>query len=244
MFSMEYRLGASRVNEKGMLRCSGMVDLMQDCSGFQLDTERALNDYFAARGLGMYLASRQIDIRRMPAYGEQLTLKTWIFDCNRFYGCRNTLLLDQSGSLCAASWCIGVFVDLSTARGTRIPQSLLDQVQLEPAYEMPYLSHKLTLPDGSEPWEQLPDRIVDQSMIDRYHHVNNARYFDLGEEALPEGYGYDRVRIAYKIPAKHGERIRPRRLVTEEGCWIALCSEQGKPYAQLLYSQIQDNTLL
>ena len=42
MFSMDYRLGASRVDETGLLRCSGMVDLMQDCSGFQLDTEQAL----------------------------------------------------------------------------------------------------------------------------------------------------------------------------------------------------------
>lgn len=238
MFSMEYRLGASRVDETGLLRCSGMVDLMQDCSGFQLDTEQALNTYFAEHGLGMYLASRQIDIVRMPAYGEQMTLKTWIFDCNRFYGCRNTLLLDAAGEVCAASWCIGVFVDLSTARGTRIPQTLLEQVRLEPAYEMEYLPHKLIVPDASQPWEQLPDRAVDRSMIDRYHHVNKARYFDLGEEALPEGYAYRRVRIAYKTPAKHGALICPRRLTTAEGCWIALCDGQGKPYAQLLYSDI------
>lgn len=47
---MDYRLGASRVDETGLLRCSGMVDLMQDCSGFQLDTEQALNTYLQSMG--------------------------------------------------------------------------------------------------------------------------------------------------------------------------------------------------
>ena len=238
MFSMEYRLGASLVDENGLLRCSGMVDLMQDCSGFQLDTEQVLNAYFAEHGLGMYLASRQVDIHRMPAYGEQLTLKTWIFACNRFYGSRNTLILDQRGELCAASWCTGVFVELATARGTWVPQSLLDQVRLEPAFEMTYLPHKLTPPDASAPWEQLAFRTVDRSMIDRYHHVNNARYFDLGEEALPADYAFDRVRISYKTPAKHGEQICPRRLVTEEGCWVVLCDNVGGTYAQLFYERL------
>ena len=237
MFTLEARVGASQVDAAGLLQYGALLDLMQDCSGFQLDTEAGLNAYFRESNIGMYLASRQIELFRRPAYGERVQLFTSIYDCKRVYGYRNTWMLDADCKVCAASYCIGVFIQLATGRPVRVPDAVIKSVNFAEPYPMPYLPHKLSLPDASAPWQSGTPVPVLSYQIDRYHHMNNARYLDVAAAFLPEGFPCGRIRIAYRMPAKLGDMLYPRICQAAESCMISLTDADGKSYADVEFSQ-------
>ncbi len=237
MHTLEARVGASQVDAAGLLQYGALLDLMQDCSGFQLDTEAGLNAYFRESKIGMYLASRQIELYRRPVYGECVQLFTSIYDCKRVYGYRNTWMLDTDGKVCAASYCIGVFIQLATGRPVRVPDAVIQSVSFAKPYPMPYLPHKLSLPDASAPWQQSAPVPVLSYQIDRYQHMNNARYLDVAAAFLPEECPSGRIRIAYRTPAKLGDMLYPRICRTAESCVISLTDADGKSYADMEFSQ-------
>lgn len=59
--------------------------------------------YFQENHLGMFLAFRQIDVLKLPKYGENITVSTGIYDCKGPYGYRNTVLYDENQTPCIQS---------------------------------------------------------------------------------------------------------------------------------------------
>ena len=79
MFEQKVRVGMGHIGAQNRLKLGAAVDLLQNASWFQMDTEKYLLEYFAEHGLNMYLVARQVDIFRFPSYAEDLTLKAWIY---------------------------------------------------------------------------------------------------------------------------------------------------------------------
>ena len=227
MYEQKHRLGASRTDAQGYLKPGGIIDFMQDCSCFQLDADPTLSAYFRQHGVGMYLASRQIDILRLPRYGEELTVRTFVYACNRLYGHRNTFIYTD-GEPCIKSDCTGVFVDLSSGRPYKMPQEILDAVPMDPQQDMQVLPHKFELPaDG---WQPYPPTPVLRCQIDQNRHVNNARYLDVAAEYLPEDFRYNRIRISYKTPARYGDVFYPATCQKDDVCYVSLADQSDRLY--------------
>lgn len=231
MYKIRTRIGASQTNIDGYFRDSAIIDLMQDCSGFQLDADTGVMPYFLEHNIAMFLVSRQIDILRRPAYGETVTAETSIYGIKQFYGYRNSNIFGEDGKPCILSYAMGAFVSRETGKPVRMPQEMLDTVCLEPQTDMEYLPHKLKFP--KEGWETFAPYPISRFQIDVNHHVNNARYIDIGAEYLPEGFDAKRIRIAYKSPAKLGDVLVPERIITEPGCLIRLRREDGSSVCEM-----------
>ncbi|MBE6854269.1 MAG: acyl-ACP thioesterase [Ruminococcus sp.] len=234
MYEIRTRIGASQTNIDGYFRDSAIVDLMQDCSGFQLEADTGVMPYFMEHNIAMFLVFRQIDILRRPAYGEEVTAQTSIYDLRQLYGFRNSNIFGADGKPCILSYAMGAFVNRETGRPLRMPQEVLDTVRLEPATEMEYLPHKLKFP--KEGWEELAAYTVTRFQIDVNRHVNNARYLDIGAEYLPEGFDAKRICIAYKSPAKLGDILVPERMFVPEGCLIRLRRADGSVVCEIAFT--------
>ncbi len=207
MYEYHIQVGIAQVGPDNRLKPGSAVDLLQNGSFFEMNTNPWLMDYFAEKRLGCFIVSRQLDVRRMPSYGEHLTVRVWVYSVEKFWGHRNTMLYDERGEVCIASSTMGSFVSLETGRPARLSQEVLDRYPTEPPYPMEVLPRRIKLPDAApEPLEPVH---VANSHIDCYGHMNNARYVDLAANCLPPAPDIRRLRVEYKRAAKLGERITP-----------------------------------
>lgn len=234
-FSISKTVGPSHLDSRGQLSIRSLVDFMQDCSIFQLDSEEELARYFKDTNSGMFLSQRQIEILRLPMHGEELTIKTWVYKCNPTYGFRNTNVYDAQGNACVVSSALGVFVDYETGTLIRVPRDIMDTVPIFDAYKMEYLPRKISVPKDIEVREFAPFYVW-KFMIDANNHVNNARYISLAQEYLPDDFIFNSIQVEYLVAARQGEYIYPKRIEEGDGYIILLESEEGKRFSILKFT--------
>lgn len=228
MYRIPARVYVSQTDRNGQLRLDAAVDLLQDCSQMWFESEPALEEYFKACNINQMIAYRQVDVLRMPDYGEQLGVETRIFECRGYYGYRNTSILDEGGTLCLQSWSIGAFVNLDSGRMVRMPNEIAAAVVMDEKLDMPYTDKRVALPEAG--WQPLPPVPVRRSDIDYNRHMNNARYVETAMELLPEGFVPRRLRAEYKLPVAEGAQLYPRMARPAEGrIFLTLDDADGRP---------------
>lgn len=201
MFSFRHTVAAGDVGADGLMRPGTVAMLMQDCSTFQFRRVKKFNDALLKYHMAVFLVSRQVDIARMPAYGEDVEIRTGVYNCKGFYGLRNTTIRDAEGNLCAACFAVGAFVNLDSGKPFVLPKECYtDIVDCEPL-PMEYLPRKITLPSGLTFTEVLRDSVV-PGFLDANCHLNAGRAFDLAVGHL--NYLPHRMRVEYKSQAKPG----------------------------------------
>lgn len=235
-FSTNRTVGPSHLNRKGELAIRSLVDFMQDCSIFQLDSEKELDYYFKANNAGMFLSHRQIKLIRLPLHGEELTIKTWVYQCHQSYGCRNTNVYDEKGEICVASSAIGMFVHYDAGTLMRVPQTIIDTIPIFEPYNMEYLPRKISIPKNIKAKEIEPFYVW-RFLIDANNHVNNARYISLAQEFIPEDFEIRSIRVEYILPAKQGEMIYPKIIELENGYIVDLQSSEGKHFSVVEFTR-------
>lgn len=234
MYKIEKLVSSSHVGPDGKLTLTAAVDFMQDCSFFQINSVPGLMQEFSARNMAMFIVSRQVDIIDMPCFGDLLTVETSVWELNRIFGSRNTVIYDEEGRQRLISYATGAFVSLANGRPAQISEEIVKEVPLEEKIEMEYQSRKIRIP-LTDP--VFPDRIrVLKSHLDHYNHVNNSRYIMMAFEYLPDQFGVKRLRVEYKIPAKYGEEVSPVIYTDDNRKVICLADSNGSSYAVVEFS--------
>jgi acyl-ACP thioesterase len=229
IYEHQIQIGISHIGRDGRLKLGIVMDLLQNATWFQVNTEMAFMEYFEKNHAGMYLISRQIDFLRLPVYGERVTVRSWVQGCDRLYGYRSTALYDQENRLCIGSCAMGTFVDLDRAVPARIPQELVDQIATHPPLDMEALPRKIPLPGSLETGGEAVR--VQGYHLDNYGHMNNARYVDIASAYIPENFEVRRMRAEYKRAALPGDRIIPHYGRTgEDTLIVTLNAEDGSVY--------------
>ncbi|MEL7569047.1 MAG: acyl-ACP thioesterase domain-containing protein [Eubacteriaceae bacterium] len=229
MFEIKRELGRSNVGVDSALTLGSAVDFMQDCSIFDIDSKKNLKDYLLSRKVEIYYASRQIDILRMPAYTENITIKTWIYECKRAFVNRNTVIYDKDNKACITSFSIGAFVDVASGKAILMPNEFISNVKIYDKYPMEYLDRRINIPNIKAVTAQ-PTSVL-KYHLDFNNHVNNTKYISIAQEYLPLDFSFKQVRVEYKTPAKYKDTIYPFKYIKENAIIIDLCAENGASYA-------------
>jgi acyl-ACP thioesterase len=238
MYTIAQRVCTSHTNGEGLLKLVSAIDMMQDCSQMWLESEPEVERFFQESAIAQMLVSRQIDVQRMPAYGEKLIVETRVYECKNFLGYRNTMIYDDKNIPCVTSWSIGAFVNLKTGKPEKLPEHVIAGLCFDPKINMEYLSKRIALPEGIR--EKLPPVKVNRGDIDFNRHMNNARYVQIAMELLPPEFQVSRLRIEYKLPAKYGDTLYPE-IVKGEGIFYILLNdneETPRPYTVMEFSRI------
>ncbi|WP_295162125.1 thioesterase family protein [uncultured Brachyspira sp.] len=232
MYEMKTIVGTSQIDKNGFLKTSSVFDMMQDCSFFQLDSNTELTKYFNENNISMFLVSRQVDIYKLPKYGDKVIVRTYVYECNEAYGYRNTFIYDENDNELAVCYAVGGFVDLLSGALIRLPSSFIENFKFDKKQEMNYMSRKIKFDNNLL---KETDRFkVRKYCIDDNNHVNNARYIDMALY-YAEDY-YKRIRIEYRMPAALGDIIVVKKSDFDNKVLLKFDSEDNKTYALIEFS--------
>ena len=207
MFSLNYKVTTSNCNRGGGLKLYSALQMMQDCSEMWIDSEPEVKAYFRDHNMAQLLASRQVEILRVPRYKENLTVTTSVFAMESVFGFRNTVIRDSKGEPCYVTWSTGAFVDKVTGKLSKVPEEVIASMRLEDKVDMTYKNRRIVLPKQlSEIGAGIK---VMRNDIDYNQHANNANYVRMALELLPENFVVRSMRVEYKIPAKLGDVLVP-----------------------------------
>jgi acyl-ACP thioesterase len=235
VYSTDARVAASHTDEKGRLKLVSAIDMMQDCSQLWLESEPVLEKFFADNNMVQFLVSRQLDVIRLPLYGEKLKITTSVYECRNVYGFRNTRICDEAGKPCFLCWAVGAFVNTGTGRPGRLSREVLESLTMDPKIEMEYLDKKIILPESIPGRKEEPIKVKRQD-IDFNKHMNNARYVDYAVEYLPPQFEIKRLRIEYKLPSVYGDSLYPQVIEEGEKTFVVFNDEGNNPKALMEFS--------
>lgn len=228
MYEFKSRVRYSEVGEDKKLTLNSIINYFQDCSTFQSEELGVGLACLEERKHAWILSSWQIVIARYPELTEEITVGTWPYEFGIFSGTRNFIMKDAAGKPLAYANSLWIYLNMETGRPDRVPEDILAKYHLEEKYPMNYASRKVPMPIEAEPGEAFP---VKKHHLDTNHHVNNGQYIAMAKDFLPDGIVICEMRTEYKKSALLGDMIYPWIQKTEEGCVVALCDEQKKPYA-------------
>jgi medium-chain acyl-[acyl-carrier-protein] hydrolase len=228
MYTFDSRVRYSEMNhQRGTMDSSSIINYFQDCSTFQSeDMNRGLT-YLQTKNRVWLLNSWQLQILCPMQLGDCITIGTWAYDFQGFYGYRNFIMKNDAGEVLAVANSIWVYIDTDTGKPTRIPKDYADYT-IEPPYSMEYAQRKIDVPKNYS--LQAPFDVV-KSNIDSYNHVNNGQYIKMAEEYLPDTFMVQSMRVEYRMQAVFGDTILPMVSI-ENNCYtIVLADKTNKPYA-------------
>ena len=220
MYSLKYKVTTSTCDSEGRLKLYSALQMMQDCSEMWIDSEPAVRYCYNSLSIAQLLASRQVEVIRVPSFKEELTVTTSIYDVKPMFGFRNTFIYDEEGKPCYKTWSMGAFVDKQTGKLKRVDESAMNGVTIEPKLKMAYKDRRIILPK-TEGLTQEPVKVM-RADIDYNRHLNNANYVRMAMELLPEDFVVKGLRVEYRVAAKLGDSLTPTIYKTPDGIVIAL----------------------
>ncbi len=207
MYSLKYKVTTSACDSDGRLKLYSALQMMQDCSEMWIDTEPGVKQFFTEQNMAQLLASRQVEVVRVPDFKEELTVTTSVYGMKPMFGFRNTFIYDAEGKPCYRTWSMGAFVDKSNGKLKRVDDATMASMTLEPQLEMNYGDRRIAVP--KEGGQVLPPIPVMKADIDYNRHVNNANYIRMAMEFLAEGFQVAGLRVEYRVAAKLGDTLLP-----------------------------------
>ena len=244
MYSLTYKVTTSTCDSEGKLKLYSALQMMQDCSEMWIDSEPGVKQYFTEQNMAQLLATRQVEIVRVPEYKEKLTVTTSVYGMKPMFGFRNTFIYDAQGKPCYKTWSMGAFVDKVAGKLKRVDDATIQSMTLEPQLEMNYKDRRIILPKGrsSESHPSLLedgrvatelDKVKDggevlepikvlRADIDYNKHMNNANYVRMAMELLPEDFVVSGLRVEYRVAAKLGDCLTPTIYKIADGIIISL----------------------
>ena len=220
MYSLNYKVTTSTCDCEGKLKLFSALQMMQDCSEMWLESEPKVKDYFARENMAQLLASRQVEIMRVPSFKEELTVTTSVYGMKPMFGFRNTFIYDAEGKPCYRTWSMGAFVDKANGKLKRVDDAVANSLLIELQLEMNYKDRRIILPkEGGKTFTPIQIMRAD---IDYNRHVNNANYIRMAMELLPEDFVIKDLRVEYRVAAKLGDVLIPTVFEIENGYIIEL----------------------
>ena len=220
MYSLRYKVTTSTCDSEGRLKLYSALQMMQDCSEMWIDSVPVVKQYFADQNMAQLLATRQVEVVRVPRYKEELTVTTSVYDVKPMFGFRNTFICDADGKPCYKTWSMGAFVDKAAGKLKRVDDATIASMAMEPQREMNYRDRRIMLP--KEGGERLTPVRVLRADIDYNRHMNNANYVRVAMELLPEGFAVKGLRVEYRVAAKYGDMLVPTVYHIDGGVVVAL----------------------
>ena len=207
MYSLKYKVTTSTCDSDGKLKLYSALQMMQDCSEMWIDSEPGVKLYFAEQNMTQLLATRQMEVIRVPKYKEELTVATSVYGMKSMFGFRNTFIFDAEGKPCYKTWSMGAFVNKTTGKLKRVDDVTIQSMALEPQLDMNYKDRRIILPKTEG--EVLEPIKVLRADIDYNKHLNNANYVRMAMELLPGNFVVNGLRVEYRVAAKLGDMLVP-----------------------------------
>ena len=225
VYTLPWKLRSRDVNVFRRLRPSQLFELLQEAA---TDHSELLGTGIAEirkQNLMWVLARQNVEIARMPSYGEEITVETWPTKTLHSLYPRYYRILDAAGVTIIQSSSIWILADMRTR--TLVPSS-------RSGFDFSFEKRGTEIDLPSPPRRFFTDRSVDFtvpfSYVDMNGHMNNTRYFDLADNLSPAaaaGREPRSILVAYSAELVPGGEYTLR--CGQDGDRFCLTAEGDKP---------------
>ncbi|MDR2097603.1 MAG: acyl-ACP thioesterase [Spirochaetaceae bacterium] len=208
VFEKKYMVTVGDVDAERYIKPSVLFNFFQGITTEHGEDLGVGLDFMLKNGQGWIISRLSVLIERRPVFADTLTIRTWPQGFERLLYARNYDVLDESGGVIARASSSWLILDIEKRRPLR-PAAL--------AVAMPSNEGRIFLEGGAPGLAKrdMPDKIAERtafySDIDFNGHVNNVRYIEWIQDALPGGFIKNvkrlRIDINYVSEVVCGEKV-------------------------------------
>jgi len=204
--SKNFYVGYSDVDSKDKCRLSRILDLCQNIATIHSETLGYGTKGMMNLGWAWLVTSMKIRIFKYPVADKEVECRTWSRGLKGVTAKRDYEILNDKGEVLIigdSSWAL---FDLKEQKLIRVPEEMqnayskLDRAVFE--------GEEQTRIKDNDVVEIEKEFVIGKRDIDTNHHMNNARYFDLISEVLPDDYEVHEFECAYKKQVKYQEKVK------------------------------------
>lgn len=214
MYSFRSRVRYSECDKTGKLTEAALLDYLQDCAIFHTEDAGYGVRYMENNGTAWLLASWQLDISELPAFGDNIVVETLPYQFRGFVGCRCFIVRNADKDIeYARANSVWTYINMGTLRPERVDDAMIMAYGIDDKIDMEYCSKKLRAPRDME-CITLETVTITESHIDTNNHVNNGRYVHMAAGYIPAIMGsagpVSRIRAEYKKQVYLGDVLVPK----------------------------------
>ena len=227
MYTIESRVRYSECDETGKLSLVGVMNYLQDCSTFHSEDIGRGFKQLTSEGYAWVLATWQIQVERLPQFGEKICVGTWSYQMKGLQASRSFIINDESGATIVKADSTWYLMDINEGKAARVPESENIYITGEPRIDLPPTPRKIMLEGEGI---NAPTILVSQQHLDTNKHVNNAQYVLMAVDALVAlGYSHKlrRIVVQYRSQAHLGDTVIPEVYADETGFSVVLKNAQN-----------------
>ena len=230
MYSFKSTIRFSETNTYKKLTPYSLVNYMQDASTFHSMKVGLGVDTLKEREKVWVVNSWQIEIRKpekLEAFSD-IEISTWPYDKKGPMAYRNFCISDENGEKIVCANSIWALLDTKTMRPIRIQDEDVAAYGTDEKLDMIYADRKIAYGTELQACEPIE---VQRFHLDTNNHVNNAKYFLMAEQCVPENEYPVYLRAEYRKSAVLGDIIYPFVEKNDDRYVIVLADKEKNPYA-------------
>ncbi len=228
MYTFDSVIRYSETDLTRRLTPAALMNYFQDCSTFHSESLGMGFDRLREKNRAWMISSWQVEIDRIPRFGEKVTIGTKPYAFQGMFGKRNFAMLDERGEFLVKANSLWVYMDIVSGRPARLDAAEIAGYPIEEPLEMNYEARKIRLPEEMTESGRIP---VTKQHLDGNRHVNNVQYIAMAADLLPEEADICQLRVEYKKQARLGDMICLKTGQMDGNRIISLCDEEGNVFA-------------
>ena len=206
--SREYHVKSYECDRNGTLRLLTLMNIFQDTADTHASLLGVGIEHCLAHGLAWVGSNYQIEIERMPAWHEKITVESWPAAEKKLGAVRDFVINDAAGTeiVCASSqW---ILIDAAKKRPLALRENLPQYYTV--AGRSMDEEFNARLPEAEREDYRIGFNVRFDD-IDLNNHVNNAVYPLWASEAVPGDFRQSRriaeLEVAFKKECRFGEKV-------------------------------------
>lgn len=181
IYEKHYTILDSQVKANGELKASALFSILQDVAESHITEIGLGNDVTMPMGLLWVLANQEAEIGRLPVADETIVVKTWMDDTRLTFFPRYYVVEAANGERLIEACAFWALMNSET-------REIVNPNDYGIVAEGAGIKSKTKIPKTPRALEftGTSHSTIKQEYIDKNGHMNNARYFDIIDEALAE----------------------------------------------------------
>ena len=188
VFSRDYLVHYYEADAMRRLTLPSLVQYFEDIAILHSASRGMDLEFFKEHHCGWMLLKWNIEVERLPLFGEMVSVATEVHSMKSFLADRVFRMTSGNGDLLATARSNWLLVDTDRRRPMRIPAEQYGQFGLAPGAEADFAAIDEVPPLGTDlSGDEIMKSVVRtyNSDIDTNGHVNNVRYIDWSLDSLP-----------------------------------------------------------
>lgn len=209
IYEENFKIGLKDIGKNNLIKNKAILEMLENIGAFQSDlVGYGINDIIKNK-ITWILLEWDLKVIDRPEYGNELKIRTWARNANRFFTYRDfeIYVKDKLVAVATSKWAL---VDIEKRKIAIITEEIIKAYKMEDKSVLKIDNlEKIKMP---EKFENVVKYEIKRRDIDVNKHLHNLYYLDLAYEALPEDIynnkrPFNNVKIVYKKEIKLGDIV-------------------------------------